>query len=251
MASIPMVSAGGSDGLSNAPTVLAIDDEPGLLRLIRLELTSAGMVLLPAESGAVGLAILASQDIDIVVLDIVMPERSGIDVLGEIKQRWAAMPVVILTADNRAATLAQAVEAGADDVITKPFSPEDLTSRIHYLLGIASDEVEAEQPVRIGDVQIELRRQRVTRDGEPVTLSRTEWMLLRRLVEADGEASLDQELLAKIWGREYRTDVEYLRLWIERLRRKLGDDPAAPRLIRRFQDVGYRFAASDTPIRSD
>lgn len=233
----------------DTPTVLAIDDEPGILRLLRLELTSAGMNFIPANTAEEGLAILASQQIDIVVLDIVTSRDSGFDALVKTKKGWPSLPVVVLTSTSSDALPLQIIEAGADDVVTKPFSPEDLTNRIRFLLGIRSGALEEDEPIRIGNVQIELRRERVTHDGELVKLSRTEWMLLRRLVAANGEAALDQELLVKTWGREYRTEVEYLRVWIDRLRRKLGDDPREPMVIRRFRDVGYRFTAGE-PIES-
>lgn len=225
------------------PTVLTIDDEPSILRLYRLELATAGMAVVPATTTEAGLAVLESQHIDIVVLDLLLSGTPGMDTLVAIKKRWPALPVIIVTADSSPALRSRAVEAGADDLVHKPFSPEDLTARIRFLLGVAAGAVVEEEPIRIGNVQIELRRERVMRHGEPVTFSRTEWMLLRRLVAANGDAALDQELLVKTWGSEYRTDVGFLHLWIDRLRRKLGDDPRDPRMIRRFQGVGYRFTA--------
>lgn len=232
----------------DAPTVLAIDDEPGILRLLRLELTIAGMNFIPANTVEEGRALLESRHIDIVVLDIVTSRDPGFDALVQTKKGWPSLPVVVLTSTASDTLPLQIIEAGADDVVTKPFSPEDLTNRIRFLLGIRSGALEEDAPIRTGNVQIELRRETVTHDGDLVKLSRTEWMLLRRLVAANGEAALDQELLVKTWGPEYRTEVEYLRVWVDRLRSKLGDDPQNPKVIRRFQGVGYRFTA-DEPVR--
>ncbi len=243
-----MATDEGGGGVPDAAVVLAIDDEPGILRLLRLELIGAGFSVLTATGGDEGIAILSSQEVDIVLLDALMPAQPGTEVLAEIKKRWPSLPVIVLSAHNTDAHRLEVMEAGADDFVTKPFSPQDLTIRIQSLLGRAAGEPD-EKPVRIGGIQIDVRAQRVTRAGALVTLSRTEWMLLRRLIEANGEAALDQELLVKTWGREYRGDVEYLRIWMDRLRRKLGDDAANPQLIFRFQGVGYRLdtGAAATP----
>jgi two-component system KDP operon response regulator KdpE len=130
---------------------------------------------------------------------------------------------------------------GADDYLAKPFSPEELSARVRAVLRRAVGSSGAENVVRAGDVEVDLNRRLVRRNGDLVTLTRTEWMLLQHLAANAGKIMLNAELLSKVWGPEYRDDLQYLRVWVSRLRRKLEAEPSAPRLIKTFQGIGYMF----------
>ena len=133
------------------------------------------------------------------------------------------------------------LELGADDYIAKPFSPDELSARVRAVLRRAVGGSAAENIVHSGNVEVDLNRRLVKRDGELVSLTRTEWMLLQHLASFPGKVMLNSELLSKVWGPEYRDDLQYLRVWVSRLRKKLEDEPSSPRLIKTFQGIGYMF----------
>ncbi len=139
------------------------------------------------------------------------------------------------------------LELGADDYIVKPFSPEELGARIRAVLRRSTGAQSAERVVRAGNVEIDLDRRLVTRDGDPVTLTRTEWLLLQHLAANVGKVLMNAELLSKVWGPEYRDDVQYLRVWVSRLRAKLEPDAAEPVIIKTRQGIGYFLDGEPAP----
>jgi two-component system KDP operon response regulator KdpE len=147
--------------------------------------------------------------------------------------------MILLTAKGSDADKVRGLEMGADDYLAKPFSPEELSARVRAVLRRAVGSSGLENVVRVENVEIDLNRRLVKRDGELVTLTRTEWMLLQHLAANAGKVMLNAELLSKVWGPEYRDDLQYLRVWVSRLRRKLETDPSSPRLIKTFQGIGY------------
>jgi len=224
--------------MTTGPLVLAVDDESGILRLIKLELTTQGFRVVTAENGEEGLRMAEEHRPDIALLDIVMPDITGLEVMRKLRER-TNIPVILLTAKGSDADKVRGLEMGADDYLAKPFSPEELSARVRAVLRRAVGSSGLENVVRAENVEIDLNRRLVKRDGELVTLTRTEWMLLQHLAANAGKVMLNAELLSKVWGPEYRDDLQYLRVWVSRLRRKLEMEPSSPRLIKTFQGIGY------------
>jgi len=226
--------------MSAEPLVLAVDDEAGILRLIKLELSTQGFRVVTAENGEQALRMAEEHRPDIVLLDIVMPDITGLEVMRKLRER-TNIPVILLTAKGSDADKVRGLEMGADDYLAKPFSPEELSARVRAVLRRALGSAGLENIVRAGDVEVDLNRRLVKRKGELVTLTRTEWMLLQHLAANAGKIMLNAELLSKVWGPEYRDDLQYLRVWVSRLRRKLEEEPSQPKLIKTFQGIGYMF----------
>jgi two-component system KDP operon response regulator KdpE len=228
--------------MTNEPLVLAVDDEPGILRLIKLELSSEGFRVITAETAAAALELAHEYRPDIGLLDIVLPDVSGLELMRELRQR-SDLPIILLTAKGSDADKVRGLEMGADDYLAKPFSPEELSARVRAVLRRSVGSSGPDKVVRVGDLEVDLNHRLVRRRGELVSLTRTEWMLLQHLAANPGKVMLNSELLSKVWGPEYRNDLQYLRVWVSRLRRKLEDDPAEPKLIKTFQGIGYMFQA--------
>jgi two-component system KDP operon response regulator KdpE len=225
------------------PLILAVDDEAGILRLIKLELSSQGFRVIVANDGEEALRLSEQQRPDIVVLDIVMPEMSGLEVMRRLRER-TSIPIILLTAKDHDEDKVRGLELGADDYLVKPFNPEELSARVRAVLrrGLRPTG-NAENIVRVRDVEIDLNRRLVKKNGEVVSLTRTEWMLLQHLAANAGKVMLNTELLSKVWGPEYRDDLQYLRVWVSRLRSKLEPDPANPVIIKTLQGIGYLLDA--------
>ena len=225
------------------PLILAVDDEAGILRLIKLELSSQGFRVIVAGEGEEALRMTEQQRPDIVILDIVMPEMSGLEVMRRLRER-TSVPVILLTAKDHDEDKVRGLEMGADDYLVKPFNPEELSARVRAVLRRGfRPQVGAENIVRVANVEIDLNRRLVKKDGEVVSLTRTEWMLLQHLAANAGKVMLNTELLSKVWGPEYRDDLQYLRVWVSRLRSKLEPDPSNPTIIKTLQGIGYLLDA--------
>ena len=224
------------------PLILAVDDEVGIQRLIKLELSSQGFRVVTAGGGEEALRIAEQQRPDIAVLDIVMPDMSGLEVMRKLRER-TGIPIILLTAKDNDADKVRGLELGADDYLVKPFNPEELSARVRAVLRRSVGLSNTENFVRAGDVEIDLNRRLVKKNGEIVTLTRTEWMLLQHLAANAGKVMLNTELLSKVWGPEYRDDLQYLRVWVSRLRSKLEPDPANPVIIKTLQGIGYLLDA--------
>jgi DNA-binding response OmpR family regulator len=224
------------------PLILAVDDEAGILRLIKLDLTEQGFRVVTASNGEEALKILEEQRPDIVLLDMIMPEMSGLEVMRRIRET-RDVPIIMVTAKDSDQDKVRGLELGADDYIVKPFSSDEMGARIHAVLRRAVGPQNTERMIKVGDVEIDLNRRIVTRGGEVVSLTRTEWLLLQYLAANAGQVMLNAELLSKVWGPEYRDDVQYLRVWVSRLRRKLEPDTSEPTIIKTMQGIGYMLAA--------
>ena len=240
--------------MSTEPLVLAVDDEAGILRLIKLELSTQGFRVVTAASGEEALRTAEEQRPDIALLDIVMPEMTGLEVMRRLRER-SSIPVILLTAKGSESDKVRGLELGADDYLAKPFSPDELSARVRAVLRRSIGSSSTENVVQVGSIEVDLNRRLVKRNGKIVTLTRTEWMLLQHLAANVGKIMLNAELLSKVWGPEYRDDLQYLRVWVSRLRRKLEEDPSKPRLIKTFQGIGYMLAvpsdepAAETPVQ--
>ena len=224
--------------MSTQPLVLVADDEQRITKLVSIALTDEGFRVVTAAGGEEALAKAEEIRPDIVLLDIVMPDLDGIEVMRQIRER-RPVPVILLTARGAASEKAKGLDQGADDYIAKPFHLDELAARVRAVLRRASGAGAGIGTVRFDDIEIDLERRMVIRGGEIVELSRTEWLLLQHLATNAGKVVLHTELLTKVWGPEYRDDLQYLRVWVSRVRRKLGAKPGEPGRIKTFQGIGY------------
>jgi two-component system KDP operon response regulator KdpE len=224
--------------MKNHPLVLVADDEPRITKLVAVTLTDEGFKVVTADGGEEALRKAEEIRPDIVLLDIVMPDLDGIEVMRQLRER-RPVPVILLTAKGSTADKAKGLDLGADDYIAKPFHPDELAARVRAVLRRSTGAAPGAGVLRFDDVEIDLERRMVMRDGDLVQLSRTEWLLLQHLAANAGKVVLHTELLTKVWGPEYRDDLQYLRVWISRVRRKLGAPPGEQGRIRTFQGIGY------------
>jgi two-component system KDP operon response regulator KdpE len=224
--------------MSTQPLVLVADDEPRITKLVAIALSEEGFRVVTANGGEQALQKAEEVRPDIVLLDIVMPDLDGIEVMRELQQRLP-VPVILLTARGSTADKAKGLDLGADDYIAKPFHPDELAARVRAVLRRAAGVAPQQGIIRFDDIEIDLERRMVHKDGQLVHLSRTEWPLLQHLAANAGKVVVHSELLSKVWGPEYRDDVQYLRVWISRVRRKLGSAPGDMGRIKTFQGIGY------------
>jgi two-component system KDP operon response regulator KdpE len=222
--------------------VLVVDDDPAILKLVRLELLDQGFRVVTAETGAQGLELAEEHRPDLVVLDLRLPDVSGFEVMRTLRLR-SSIPILLLTVHASDTEKVRGLELGADDYLGKPFSPDELVARVKAVLRRVHRTLGEESTVCLRDVSIDLARRTVTRQGELVRLTRTEWNLLQALAENAGRVMLSAEILTKVWGPEYRDDTQYLRVWISRIRAKLEPDRPDDSLIRTFPGIGYMLEA--------
>jgi two-component system KDP operon response regulator KdpE len=222
-----------------APTrILVVDDEPQILRALTTTLRGAGYDVQQAATGHDALAAVAVHPPDAVVLDLILPDLSGIEVCREIR-RASDVPVIVLSAVGEERTKVDALDAGADDYVTKPFGVAELEARLRAALRRVP---QAPEPVvRLDDLAVDLDAQLVTRDGEPVSLTRTEFLLLRFMIENRGKLLTHRMILQKVWGPSYQVESHYLHVYVSRLRQKLEADPAHPRHLLTEPGAGYRL----------
>jgi two-component system KDP operon response regulator KdpE len=224
--------------MGSQPLVLVADDEPRITKLVSVALSEEGFRVVTASGGNDAVAAAEQYHPDIILLDIVMPDLDGIEVMRELQQRLP-VPVILLTARGSTADKAKGLDLGADDYIAKPFHPDELAARVRAVLRRAAGVAPQQGIIRFDDIEIDLERRMVHKDGQLVHLSRTEWLLLQHLAANAGKVVVHSELLSKVWGPEYRDDVQYLRVWISRVRRKLGSAPGDMGRIKTFQGIGY------------
>ncbi|HWO93197.1 MAG TPA: response regulator transcription factor, partial [Dehalococcoidia bacterium] len=201
--------------MATHPLVLLADDEPGILRLLQVEMAAQGFDVITASDGDEAVRLADERRPDIAVLDIIMPRMNGLEAMRRMHET-RPIPVILLTARDSEADKVRGLELGADDYLGKPFSPEELTARVRAILRRTSAGKTEEHILRHGNVEIDLTRRLVRKDGQIVQLSRTEWMLLQQLASNPGKIMLNVELLHKVWGAEYCDDLQYLRVWISR-----------------------------------
>ena len=224
--------------MSDAPKVLVCDDEPHIVRALKIVLREAGFDALPAENAAQALQVATLQRPDAAILDLVLPDGDGVDVCRALRE-WTEMPVLVLSAVGDEDHKVRALEAGADDYVTKPFSPRELVARLRAVMRRAAG-APGEPVVAAGGLEVDLGARVVRRDGEEVHLTPIEFDLLRTLVRNRGRLLTHRALLQEVWGPGYAEDVATLRTNIARLRRKIEPE-GAPRHIRTDPGVGYRF----------
>ena len=222
--------------------ILAVDDNPKMTRFIRMNLELEGYRVSEATSGLEALDKVREEIPDLLLLDVMMPEMDGFETLQRIRE-VSNVPVIMLTVKNEEEDKVRGLELGADDYVTKPFSPRELSSRIKALLRRAEMPAPTEKTMlEIDDrLSVDFQRHEVWVDGERVKLRPTEYRLLYHLVSNAGWVMSHEVLLAKVWGPEYRDEIQYLRLYVNYLRQKIEPDPAHPQYILTERGVGYRF----------
>ena len=221
--------------------VLVADDDAQMVRAVRITLTARGYDVVTASDGKAALDAAISSHPDLVVLDLGMPGLTGIEVIEGLRG-WTQVPILVVSGRSESWDKVEALDAGADDYVTKPFSADELLARIRALTRrtpAATDE----PLVTFGDVTIDLSAHVVTRGGEPVRLTPTEWRLLEVLVHNRDKLVTRETLLTEVWGPQYTTDTGYLRLYISQLRKKLEVSPAAPQHLLTDAGMGYRFVS--------
>ncbi len=224
--------------------ILVVDDEPAIVRLVKTKLQADGYAVITASRGEEALEILEDERPDLIILDLMMPGIDGYETLRRIRTD-SQVPVILLTARAGDADRLKGFHTGADDYITKPFNPDELSARVAAVLRrtAGTAPISGRSTLKYPGVEIDLERRRVMVSGEEVRLSRTEWELLSQLAGNVGKVMLHAELLTRIWGPEFRDEAHYLRTWVSRLRAKLEADPNTPQLITTFPGLGYRLEA--------
>jgi len=230
--------------MQRKPIVLVVDDDPRLLRLVRVNLERASFDVSTAAGGSAALEEMAANPPDIAVLDVTMPGMDGFTLTQKIRE-VSNMPIIMLTAMSEQSQKVHGLEIGADDYLTKPFDPDELVARIRALLRRSQQtgplEEQTASVIEVGELKIDLLRRKVERAGEPVKLTPTEYKLLQVLAQQAGKVIPHTDLLSKVWGPEYRDDTDYLWVYIRYLRQKLERDPSNPQYIVSVPGFGYRF----------
>jgi two-component system, OmpR family, KDP operon response regulator KdpE len=221
--------------------VLVVDDEPQILRGLKVILRSAGFQVAQAATKREALDAVAVRPPDVMILDLVLPDGSGVEVCEEVR-RWSTLPIIVLSAVGDEREKVRALDAGADDYVTKPFGTDELTARIRAVLRRRDSGDGADPVVRVGPVAIDLAARRVTRDGVEVHVTPIEFDLLRVLAVHRGKLVTHARLLREVWGPGYGEETHYLRVHVAHIRRKLERDPARPEIVLTDAGVGYRLA---------
>jgi two-component system, OmpR family, KDP operon response regulator KdpE len=220
-------------------SLLIIDDEPQIRRFLGISLRAQGYVVSEAGDGRSGLEALATGGADLVILDLGLPDLDGMEVLRELRA-WSSVPVIVLSVRASEGEKVRALDAGANDYMTKPFGVQELSARLRGLLRLRPGD-ESASVFDDGHLRIDLGRRQITRNGDTVALSRKEWSLLNLLMRHGGRVVTQPQLLRELWGPTHEQDTHYLRILAAKLRAKLGDDAAAPRYIGTEAGVGLRF----------
>lgn len=228
----------------SSPTarILVVDDEPQIRRFLDISLRAQGYRTLLADSAGAALPMLATQAPDLVVLDLGLPDRDGLDLLRDLRG-WSQVPVIVLTVRANEQEKVAALDAGANDYVTKPFGIQELMARIRALLRTHAAPQDASPIFDDGELRVDLARREVTLRGDSIALSRKEYALLALLVRHAGRVVTQPQILRDVWGPTHQEDTHYLRILVAKLRQKLGDDAAAPRWIATEPGVGLRWIA--------
>jgi two-component system KDP operon response regulator KdpE len=220
--------------------VLVVDDEPQLLRALRINLAARHYDVMTAEDGAGALEVAATHPPDLVVLDLGLPDLDGVEVIRRLRE-WTAVPIIVLSGRVGSSDKVLALDAGADDYVTKPFSLDELFARIRAVTRRAVG-ADTATDVVVGRYRVDLANRTVqTSDGDPPHLTRTEWDLLEILATHPGKLVTQRALLQRVWGPAYEHETHYIRQYMAHLRRKLEDNPARPRHLLTEPGMGYRF----------
>ena len=219
--------------------ILAVDDEPQILRALATNLTARGYEIDLARTGEEALTLAARKHPDLVILDLGLPGIDGVDVIHGLRG-WTRVPIIVLSVREREADKLAALDAGADDYVTKPFGMDELLARLRAALRRAAPADEA-ATVETPAFTVDLAAKRVLRDGSEVKLTPTEWHIVDVLTRNAGKLVTQRQLLQEVWGPQYERETNYLRVYLAQIRRKLEPDPARPRYFVTEPRMGYRF----------
>jgi two-component system KDP operon response regulator KdpE len=220
--------------------ILAIDDEPAILRLLTTILVRAGHEVVGASDARAARSHLEQAQFDAAVLDLGLPDRNGLELISAIREKHS-LPIIVLTARSETSEKIAALDLGADDYVTKPFDGDELLARLRAALRRPQNLQSSDEPVAFGSIAVDSGRHSVTVAGKPVALTPREFAVLRELVHAQGRVLTHPTLLERVWGKAHAEDVDYLRVVIRALRLKVEINPSAPNLIRNEPGVGYRL----------
>jgi two-component system, OmpR family, KDP operon response regulator KdpE len=228
--------------MSDGPRVLVVDNEPQIVRGLRVVLRNAGFQVDSAGTKEEALDALAHRPPDAVLLDLVLPDGTGVDICKQVRE-WSHVPIVVVSAVGDEREKVRALDAGADDYVTKPFGSQELTARLRAVLRRAAD-TGSEPAIEAGDLVIDLADRRVRRGDEDIHLTPIEFDLLRVLAQNRGRLVTHRQLLHEVWGPSYGDESHYLRVHIAHIRAKLEIDPSRPRYVITEPGVGYRLGVS-------
>jgi two-component system, OmpR family, KDP operon response regulator KdpE len=224
--------------------ILVVDDEPQILRAVEMQLRGAGYAVETAGTAEEALMKAGMRPPDAVILDLLLPDGRGTDVCRELRT-WSSAPVLVLSAVGEESEKIEALDAGADDYVTKPFSGDELLARLRAALRRTTSSVEP--TIEIGDLTVDLEKRAVTMAGKPVSLTPIEYDLLRLLATNEGKLLTHPTILREIWGPAYREESNYVHVYVAHLRRKIEPDPARPRYLLNQPGVGYRLVSPASP----
>ena len=219
--------------------VLVVDDEPSILRALRINLSAREYDVSTAVDGTTGLAAVARDRPDVIILDLGLPDMDGTEVIHGVRG-WTSIPIIVLSAWGQESQKVAALDAGADDYVTKPFGMDELLARLRAAVRRAQPAGES-AVVETDAFVVDLAAKRVRRDGTDVRLTPTEWQVLEILVRNSGRLVTQKQLLQEVWGPSYETESNYLRVYLAQLRRKLEPEPSRPRYLLTESGMGYRF----------
>lgn len=224
--------------------ILVVDDERAIRRFLRASLASMGHTVLEAAAGSEALNIVLDQRPDIIFLDLGLPDIDGLQVTQQIRE-WSQIPIIILSVRDQEKYKIQALDAGADDYLTKPFGMGELMARVRGVLRRSLQQGSGEPVIHFDDLLIDLAHRKVTKDGTEISLTPTEYELIKLLSQNAGKVMTHKQIILKIWGAGYEEGAHLLRVNISNLRRKIESDPTRPSLITTEPGVGYRMRVED------
>ncbi len=223
------------------PLIVAVDDEPDILRVLELALGDEGFDVVPVQRSTLAAQVVRERRPSLVLLDLMMPEMDGYEVMEQVRA-FSAVPIIVLTARGSNRDVVSGLERGADDYLSKPFNLGELAARVRAVLRRAKPESPAALGVsEFGALRVDFVRRAVAFNEQDIHLTRNEWRLLEQFARNPGRVISHDELLTRAWGPEFSHDVDYLRVWLSRLRRKLTDAGADPNLVRTASGMGYAF----------
>jgi two-component system, OmpR family, KDP operon response regulator KdpE len=220
--------------------VLVVDDERAIRRFLRASLSTHGYTVLEAENGSEALAITAERQPDVIFLDLGLPDMDGIEVTRRLRE-WTEIPIIILSVRDQEMDKIQALDAGADDYLTKPFGMGELMARVRGVLRRTLQTTTGDAIVMVSDLQVDLANRQVSKNGAQISLTPTEYDILKVLVQHAGKVMTHQQIILKVWGSGYAEEAHLLRVNISNLRRKIESNPTRPELVITEPGVGYRL----------
>lgn len=233
--------------MTQGARILIVDDESHIRRSLHVNLESKGYAVEVAETGEQALAAFVNRHPDVMIVDWLLPGINGVEVTRQVRES-SSIPIIVLSAIGDERHKVEALEAGADDYMTKPFGMDELLARIRSLLRRAAGAHSAQPIVVVGRLCVNFDRREVTLDHKPVKLTPTEYDLLKYMIEHSGKVLTHRMLLQEVWGKAYVDQAQYLRVFVGQLRKKIEQDPTRPRYIHTDPGVGYRFCAEDEPL---